>query len=723
MATSKSRTAGKSARKAPGAKASGPKRAKKATAPTRQRAATTAASRVGPDDVVAELIGRSNRLGSDPTVTNYGGGNTSAKVRRPNPATGGESEVLYVKGSGGDLGTLTAAGLAELERDRLVGLDGVYRGVAHEDEMVGLFPYCSFGTGGATPSIDTPMHALVDLPHVDHLHPDSVIALACAADGEKLVQQIWGGTVAWVPWQRPGWELGKMMREIAADPTVIGAVLGGHGMTAWGRSSDEVEKRSLKIIRDAAKFLSSKGKAEPFGAVVASRKALPAAQRRQRAAELMPYLRGIASTDRRMMGHFTDSPVVLDFLSRRKLAKLAELGTSCPDHFLRTKIRPLVLDTPPLAPIEKVVERLAELHQEYRKEYTAYYRRHADKNSPPMRGADPAIVLVPGVGMFSFGADKQTARVAGEFYVNAINVMHGAEAVSTYRPVAEADKFAVEYWQLEEDKLKRRPKPKALAGRIALVTGGASGIGLSTVQLLAEHGACVAVADLNGARTAEIAEQLGGPDVAIGVSMDVTDADQVTEGIAETIRAFGGIDLIVNNAGITRAGSLADTTESDWDLQYDIMPRGSFLVAKAAEAALRGQRLGGDIINVCSKNAVFAGPNNIAYSSAKAAQEHMVRLLAAELGEIGVRVNGINPDGVVRGSGIFAGGWGASRAKTYGVAEEDLGKYYAQRTVLKQEVLPEHIAQAVLALTGGQLPITTGLVVPVDSGVPQAFLR
>jgi len=683
----------------------------------------------GPDqradlpDAVAELLERSNRLGSDPTVTNYGGGNTSVKVSVVSPATGEPTELLYVKGSGGDLGTLRAGGLAVLERDRLIALDSVYRGPEHEDEMVELFPFCSHGRGGATPSIDTPMHGLVDLSHVDHLHPDSVIALACAADGEKLVREIWGGAVAWVPWQRPGWELGRSMAELAGDSKVIGAVLGGHGLTTWAATSEEVERRSLRIIRQAADYLAGNSVPEPFGPVVAHRRTLEAAARERRAATLFPHLRAIASSDRRQVAHFTDSQVVLDFLAREKLDSLVPLGTSCPDHFLRTKVRPLLLDTAPDAPMDEVVSRLGELHAEYRAEYTAYYDRHAKPGSPAMRGADPAIVLVPGVGMFSFGADKQTARVAGEFYVNAINVMRGAEGVSAYRPITEADKFAVEYWELEEKKLRLRPAPKALAGRIAVVTGAASGIGLATARVLAENGANVVVADLDARRCDEVAAELGGPDVAVGVAMDVTDADAVAAGIDAATIAFGGVDLVVNNAGITRAGSLADTTTEDWDLQHRIMTRGSFLVTRAAERVLRAQGLGGDVINICSKNAVFAGPNNLAYSSAKAAQAHMVRLLAAELGEIGVRVNGVNPDGVVRGSGIFADGWGASRAATYGVAEEDLGSFYAQRTLLKVEVLPEHVASAVLALTNGTLPITTGLIVPVDSGVPQAFLR
>ncbi len=676
-----------------------------------------------PPDEVRALLDRSNRLGSDPAVTNYGGGNTSAKVTVTSPASGEPVELLYVKGSGGDLGTLTADGLAVLERDRLVGLDKVYRGVEHEDEMVGLFAYCGHGSGGAAPSIDTPMHALVDHAHVDHLHPDSVIALACSADGEKLVHEIWGGAVAWVPWKRPGWELGRSMRELSDREGVIGAVLGGHGLTAWGSTSQEVEERSLRIIREAAAYLEEKSIDEPFGSVDTGRVALPADDRRRRAAALFPHLRGVASRDSRQVGHVTDTEAVLDFLSRAKAHDLVHLGTSCPDHFLRTKVRPLLLDTAPDAPLEEVTARLHELEEEYRAEYRAYYERHATSDSPAMRGAAPAIVLVPGVGMFSFGADKQTARVAGEFYVNAINVMRGAEGVSTYAPVDEADKFAVEYWILEELKLQRRPKPKPLAGRIAVVTGAASGIGLATARALAAEGANVVIADLDEAKVGEVAAELGGPDRAAGVVADVTDETAVAAAVDAAVLAFGGVDLLVNNAGITRAGSLGDTTFEDWDLQYRIMPRGSFAFAKAAEPVLRAQEMGGDIVNICSKNAVFAGPNNIAYSSAKAAQAHMVRLLAAELGDIGVRVNGINPDGIVKGSGIFAGGWGASRAKTYGVAEEDLGKYYAQRTVLKEEVLPEHVASAVVALTNGSLPVTTGLVVPVDSGVPAAFLR
>lgn len=677
----------------------------------------------GAHAAIKDLLDRSNRLGADPSVTNYGGGNTSAKAQVLNPSTGKQVSVLYVKGSGGDLGTLKAPGLASLELDRIQGLDAVYRGVEHEDEMVALFDYCRFGHGGATPSIDTPMHGLVDKAHVDHLHPDAIIALACAADGEELTRKIWGGTVAWVPWKRPGWELGRALSALAADESVIGAVLGGHGLTAWGDTSAQVEERSLRLIADAQAYLDTHSIPEPFGPVVLGREPLEEAERRAKAAELFAHLRRLASTDHRTVGHYNDAAPVLDFVSRERAGELVLQGTSCPDHFLRTKIRPLIIDLPAASSVAELAARAGELHQEYRAEYAAYYERHTTSDTPAMRGADPAIFLVPGLGMFSFAPDKPTARVAGEFYLNAINVMRGAEGVSRYQPVAEADKFAVEYWQLEEDKLKRRPKPKALAGRVALVTGAASGIGLATASLLAKHGANVVIADIDAAAAGRVAAELGGPDVAVPVLMDVTDEAAINAGMAAAVLAFGGLDLLVNNAGITRAGSVADTPIEDWDLQYRIMPRGSFLVTKAAEPVMRAQGLGGDIVIICSKNAVFAGPNNIAYSSAKAAQAHMVRLLAAELGEAQIRVNGINPDGVVRGSGIFSGGWGASRAKTYGVPEEDLGLFYAQRTVLKTEVLPEHVAKAVLVLTDGSLPVTTGLLIPVDSGVAQGFLR
>ncbi|MFE4256694.1 bifunctional aldolase/short-chain dehydrogenase [Streptomyces sp. NPDC056910] len=673
---------------------------------------------------VAALLARSNRLGADPRNTNYAGGNTSAKGTETDPVTGGDVELMWVKGSGGDLGTLEEAGLAVLRLDRLRALTEVYPGVEREDEMVAAFDYCLHGKGGAAPSIDTAMHGLVDAAHVDHLHPDSGIALACAADGEKLTAECFGDKVVWVPWRRPGFQLGLDIAAIKeANPQAIGCVLGGHGVTAWGDTADECGANSLFIIRTAETFLAERGKAEPFGPVIEGYAALGAAQRRARAAHLAPLIRGLASTDRPQVGHFDDSEAVLDFLASAEHPRLAALGTSCPDHFLRTKVCPLVLDLPPTAELNTVEARLGELHAEYREEYAAYYQRHATPDSPAMRGADPAVVLIPGVGMFSFGKDKQTARVAGEFYLNAINVMRGAEAVSTYAPIEESEKFRIEYWSLEEAKLQRMPKPKALATRVALVTGGGSGIGKAIAQRLAAEGACVVIADLNADNAAAVAEELGGPDKAVAVTVDVTSEEQIAQAFAEVALAFGGVDLVVNNAGISISKPLLETTAKDWDLQHAIMARGSFLVSREAARVMRAQGMGGDIVYIASKNAVFAGPNNVAYSATKADQAHQVRLLAAELGEHGIRVNGVNPDGVVRGSGIFAGGWGAQRAATYGIGEDKLGEFYAQRTLLKREVLPEHVANAVFTLTGGDLTHTTGLHIPVDAGVAAAFLR
>jgi rhamnulose-1-phosphate aldolase/alcohol dehydrogenase len=675
-----------------------------------------------------ELVARSNRLGADPRNTNYAGGNTSAKGTLTDPVTAQPTELVWVKGSGGDLGTLTEAGLAVLRLDRLRALVEVYPGVEREDEMVAAFDYCLHGKGGAAPSIDTAMHGLVDAAHVDHLHPDSGIALATAADGESLTKECFGDRVAWVDWRRPGFQLGLDIAEVRkANPQAIGVILGGHGITAWGDTSAECERNSLDIIRTAEAFLAEHGSAERFGAVVPGYEALPETERHAKAAALAPVIRGLASTDAPQLGHYTDADAVLDFCAREKLAPLAELGTSCPDHFLRTKVRPLVVDLPGTASVEDTVTRLRELHAAYRDDYAAYYERHAGPDSPPMRGADPAIVLVPGVGMFSFGKDKQTARVAGEFYLNAINVMRGAEAVSTYAPIDEAEKFRIEYWALEEAKLRRMPKPRPLAGRVALVTGAGSGIGKAIAERLAVEGACVVVADLDADGAGEVAASINGgtghTDRAVAVVADVTSADAVQAAVDAAALAFGGVDLVVNNAGLSISKPLLETTEKDWDLQHDVMAKGSFLVSRAAAKAMVDQGMGGDIVYISSKNAVFAGPNNVAYGATKADQAHQVRLLAAELGGHGIRVNGVNPDGVVRGSGIFAKGWGAERAKVYGVEEEKLGEFYAQRTLLKREVLPENVAAAVFALTAGDLSHTTGLHIPVDAGVAAAFLR
>jgi len=673
---------------------------------------------------VEELLGRSNRLGSDPKFTNYAGGNTSAKGLVNDPSTGNDVEVIYVKGSGGDLGTLKESGLAALYLDRVKALTNVYRGEEFEDEMVALFDYCAFGKSGAAPSIDTAMHGLVDFAHVDHLHPDSIIALATAVDGPRLTQECFGDEILWVDWRRPGFQLGLEIAKIASEsPGAYGCILGGHGLTTWAKSSEECEKRSVAAIEKAEAFLLERGKAEPFGGKVSNRAALPAEERHVKAAAIAPSLRGIASQDNRMIGHFNDHDLVLDFLASESLNRLAELGTSCPDHFLRTKISPMVVDVDSSATVEEIIAKAHESHPAYRAKYENYYATYATAESPPIRGADPLIILVPGIGMFSFGKDKQTARVAGEFYINAINVMRGAESVSTYQPIPESEKFRIEYWELEEAKLRRMPKAKPLAGRIALVTGAGSGIGKATAERLASEGACVVVADRDLESATRVAAELGGADRAIAVVMDVTDERAVADAVAASSLAFGGVDLVVNNAGLSISKPLMETSVSDWDIQHNVMARGSFLTSRESAKVMIAQKMGGDIVYISSKNSVFAGPNNVAYGATKADQAHQVRLLAAELGAHQIRVNGVNPDGVVRGSGIFASGWGAQRAAVYGVEEEKLGEYYAQRTILKREVLPENIAAAVFVLVSSELALTTGLHIPVDGGVAAAFLR
>jgi len=671
-----------------------------------------------------DLIARSRRLGSDPKNTNFAGGNTSAKGKGLDPVTGANINLLWVKGSGGDLGTLSEEGLAVLQLDRVHQLKSVYPGLDHEDQMVAAFEYCAHGKGGAAPSIDTAMHALVDAAHVDHLHPDSGIAIATAADGKALTAKIFGSKVAWVPWRRPGFQLGLDMAEIKEkNPDAVGCILGGHGITAWGDTSDECEKNSLWIINTAQKYIDQHGKSEPFGTLIKENQPLATKSRHERAAALAPLLRGLASTDKRMVGHYCDDPIVLDFLARAKHGSLAALGTSCPDHFLRTKVRPMVVDLPPSAPMDVVVARIKKLHQSYRANYAKYYEKFADADSPAMRGADPLVILVPGIGMFSYGPDKKTARVASEFYINAINVMRGAEALSSYKPISEREKFRIEYWALEEAKLQRLPKPKSHATKVAFVTGAASGIGKAIAHRLAADGAHVVIADVDEAKAKAVAAEIGSTDVALGVAIDVRSEKAITSALSLAVRTFGGLDIVVNNAGVSLSKPLLETTEADWDFQHDIMAKGSFLVSRETARILMDQEMGGDVIYISSKNSVFAGPNNIAYSATKADQAHQVRLLAVELGEYGIRVNGINPDGVVRGSGIFAAGWGANRAKTYGVKEEDLGNFYAQRTILKKEVLPESIADAVSVLTGPDLTLTTGMHLPVDSGVAAAFLR
>ncbi len=676
------------------------------------------------DAALAELLDRSRRLGADRSLTNYAGGNTSAKVAATDPVTGERRDVLLVKGSGGDLGTLTARGVAQVDLARARALEARFRAGVPEAAIVDLYAHCRFGGGGATPSIDTPLHALLDAAHVDHLHPDAVIALAVAADGPALVARCYGDEVGWLDWLRPGYELGLRLRDLAAArPGLVGVVLGGHGLITWADDSATCEARSRELVARADAFRQEHGRVGPLGPVARSRAPLAAGARRTAVVALAPVVRGLAASERPVVGHFADPPGLLDFLSRERALAVVRLGTSCPDHFLRTRVRPLVLDLPADAPHEARVEGLRDAFAAYREDYRAYYARHADPASPPMRGTDPTVVLVPGLGMWSFAPDPAEARITGEFLQNAVAAMEGAEALSAYAPIPEAEKFGIEYWELEERKLRARPPAPALAGRIALVVGGASGIGRAIACRLLADGACVAVADHDLAAAEGWAAGAGRPERVLAVHADVRDDASVRDAVDAVVARFGGLDIVVNSAGIAAASALLETSLAEWERVHDVVSTGSFVCARESARVLVAQGIGGQIVQVVSKNAVVAGPSNAAYSTAKASQAHLVRVLAAELGAHGIRVNGVNPDAVVRGSGIFQGDWLRDRASAYGVEPEELPSFYASRTLLKQEVTPDDVAAAVRVLVGDDLSRTTGLLVPVDAGLAPAFLR
>ena len=681
------------------------------------------------DDEVALFIYRSNLLGADLRLTNYAGGNTSVKVTETDPVTGQPAEVMWVKGSGGDIGTLTPAGCATLYVERLRALTQRYRGLEFEDEMVALFEHCLFNPRSAAPSIDTPLHGLLPFRHIDHLHPDALIAIAASRDGEQVMRAIWGDTMAWLPWQRPGFDLGlQLQRVVTENPGLRGVILGGHGLFTWGDTAYESYVNTLEVIEMASDYLEARyGQRRPvFGGVAYTTGPADATTRRQQAAALLPRLRGLASEQRHLVGHFTDDARVLEFVNSHDLARLAQQGTSCPDHFLRTKIRPLVLDPAAvLAPDGAAVPAyLQEQFAAYRAEYTAYYERNKRAHSPARRDPNPVVLLLPGVGMFTFAKDKQTARVAAEFYLNAINVMKGAEAVSEYQGLPEQEAFDIEYWLLEEAKLQRMAPPKSLSGQVAFVTGGTGGIGKAICQELLRQGACVVAADrdlLDQTQT-ELRRQFG-PDSALATAIDVTSADSIATALAAGTLQFGGVDIVVNCAGLSISKPLADTTQADWDLLSDVLVKGQFLVSQATVDILRQQALGGHIVNIASKNGLVAGPNNVAYGTAKAAQLHMSRLLAAELGPDKIRVNTVNPDAVLRGSKIWEGEWAAGRAKAYGISVEELPRHYAKRTLLGEELLAEDIAKAVRVFVDGSLSKSTGNVLNVDGGVATAFVR
>ncbi|MCB2376607.1 bifunctional aldolase/short-chain dehydrogenase [Hymenobacter sp. BT635] len=678
-------------------------------------------------DEVALFLYRSNLLGADLRLTNYAGGNTSCKITAADPVSGQPAEVMWVKGSGGDIGTLTKAGCANLYVAKLHQLKQRYRGLQHEDEMVALFEYCLFDPKCATPSIDTPLHGLLPFRHIDHLHPDALIAIAASKDGEQIMKEIWGDSIAWLPWQKPGFDLGLQLEKVVSEnPGLRGVILGGHGLFTWGDTSYESYINTLEVIEMAAAYLEANyGKHKPVFGGVKLENGPNAETRKQQAAEVMPILRGLASGQRRMVGHYTDDERVLEFVNSHDLARLAQKGTSCPDHFLRTKIRPLVLDEAVMRqPLAAVQEYLQEQFAAYRQDYAAYYERSKHGNSPAMRDPNPVVILWPGVGMFSFAKDKQTARVAAEFYTNAINVMKGAEAVSEYTGLAEQEAFNIEYWLLEEAKLQRMPKPKSLSGQVAYVTGGTGGIGLAICEVLLQNGAVVVATDRDRLdETQTTLRKRYGQDNALTAPIDVTNDQAIADSFRATVLQFGGVDIVVNCAGLSISKPLSETTQADWDILNDVLVKGQFLVTQQAVEILRKQGLGGDVVNIASKNGLVAGPNNVAYGTAKAAQLHMSRLLAAELGADKIRVNTVNPDAVLRGSKIWESGWAEGRAKAYGVSVEELPAHYAKRTLLGEEVLAEDIAKAVLVFVDGSLSKSTGNVLNVDGGVAMAFVR
>ena len=681
-------------------------------------------------DEVGLLIYRSNLLGADLRLTNYGGGNTSCKALAKNPLTGEETEVMWVKGSGGDLGTLKKTGLAALYVDRLRSLKNVYRGIEFEDEMVELFNQCIYDLNSKAPSIDTPLHGFLPFKHIDHLHPDAAIAIAAAKDSERITKELFSGTIGWVKWQKPGFDLGLQLKKCLDDnPGIRGIMLGSHGLFTWGDTAYESYINTLEVIERCAEYLEDHtGKTKPvFGG--AKIQSLPKEQRLQQAAALAPVLRGLCSSSANMIGHFTDDERVLEYTNSNDLTRLAPLGTSCPDHFLRTKISPLVLSLSPAEDVNdasQVKEKLTPAFEAYRKMYADYYNTCKHPNSPAMRDANPVVILYPGVGMFTFAKDKQTARVAAEFYINAINVMKGSEAISEYTSLPRQEAFNIEYWLLEEAKLQRMPKPKALSGRIALITGSAGGIGKAIAKKFADEGACVVINDNDESRLAlakQDFEKQYGKDVFAADLLDVTSLETIRKALATAALSFGGVDIVVNNAGLSISKPLESHTEKDWDLLYDVLVKGQFLVTQACVEVMRKQEMGGDILNIVSKNALMSGPNNAGYGSAKAAQLHLSRLNAAELGKDGIRVNVVNPDAVISDSKIWAGAWAEGRAKAYGITVEELPGYYAKRTLLNEIILPDDIANACFAFVGGLLSKSTGNVLNVDGGVATAFVR
>jgi len=681
-------------------------------------------------DEVGLLLYRSNLLGADLRLTNYGGGNTSCKAFAKDPLTGESTEVMWIKGSGGDIGTLKKSGLAALYVDRLRSLKNIYRGVAFEDEMVELFNHTIYDLNSKAPSIDTALHGFLPFKHIDHLHPDAAIAIAASKNGKQITEELFTGSIGWVEWQRPGFDLGLKLREcLDLNPLIRGIMLGSHGLFTWGDTAYESYINTLEVIEKCAEYLEEHYKKKPniFGGVKIQSPEKNI--RLKQAAALAPVLRGFCSSKQHMVGNFTDDNRALEFINSNDLDRLAPMGTSCPDHFLRTKISPLVLTLAPeedLSDVKKLKETLLPSFEAYREMYRNYYETNKHPNSPAIRDTNPVVILYPGIGMFTFAKDKQTARVAAEFYINAINVMKGSEAISAYTSLPRQEAFDIEYWLLEEAKLQRMPKGKALSGKIAMITGSAGGIGKAIAKKFVEEGACVVINDNDPGRLesadAEFKKQYG-KDAYTSALLDVTNKEHIANVFETAALAFGGIDIVVNCAGLSISKTIQDHSEKDWDLLYDVLVKGQFLVTQAGVAEMRKQDVGGDVLNIVSKNALVSGPNNAGYGSAKAAQLHLSRLNAAELGPDKIRVNVVNPDAVISDSKIWAGDWAEGRAKAYGVTVAELPAYYAKRTLLNEIILPEDIANACFAFVGGLLNKSTGNVLNVDGGVAMAFVR
>jgi rhamnulose-1-phosphate aldolase/alcohol dehydrogenase len=690
------------------------------------------------DDAVAgamsepELLQyRSNLLGSDLRITNYGGGNTSAKIGMTDPLSGNTEIVLWVKGSGGDLGSMALDGFSTLYQDKLEQLKTLYRGLEHEDEMVGYLPHCTFDLNPRAASIDTPLHAYIPRKHVDHMHPDAVIAIACTKNSKELTQKVFGGEMGWLGWKRPGFDLGLRLEEIAkSNPDLKGAILAGHGLFTWGDTSRECYENTLAILQRAADWLAENNTTEAFGGA-RHNQSLDEAQRRKVVARLMPLLRGKITGDQSKVGHFNDTPEVLQFVNANQLEELAALGTSCPDHFLRTKICPMVVNFDPAAAdvseaIAATVAKLDEQVAAYRDLYSAYYERCKHDNSPVMRDPNAVVYLVPGVGMITFAKDKATARIAGEFYVNAINVMREANGVSEYVGLDEQEAFDIEYWLLEEAKLKRMPKSLSLAGKVAFITGGAGGIGRATAVKMLQQGACVALADIDQeSLDSAVADLSGlfGSDVVRGVYCDVTKEALVAAAIDFCSVEFGGLDIVVSNAGIASSAPLDETSLEMWDRNIAILATGYFLVSRDTFKVLKAQGIGGSIVMVASKNALVASPNAAAYCTAKAAELQLSRAVALEGAPIGVRCNVVNPDAVLQGSGIWNGEWREERAAAYDKNGDELEEHYRQRSLLKRHVLPEDIGEAIYFFASAASDKSTGNIINVDAGHAPSFTR